>query len=212
MEDNYASEFSKIALALTSGQLAKSTFVEELGAGEDIAFNFIGWQGSQIAVITQLSKAYMKLEQTERLNKCISMCRILKKYWDIDAITMLAEGYCSRDPGQTKGLDLHKAFEDKLHGVTECLTVTHAQTEEYGVVSITLVAAPYSYNVEKEVEYEDVLVYPEGAVNVVRDKNYPAMMYKILIDEEEHEDFEEVEMFSAIEEMNELGFHSQVFI
>jgi hypothetical protein len=47
MDGFYPDEFSKIALALTSAQMAKKIFIEESGIGEDLAFNFIGWKESK---------------------------------------------------------------------------------------------------------------------------------------------------------------------
>ena len=58
MDGIYPDEFSKIALALTSAQLAKKMFVEELGEGEDLAFNFLGWKDGRLVTITQQSVGF----------------------------------------------------------------------------------------------------------------------------------------------------------
>ena len=67
MDDLYPDEFSKIALALTSAQLAKQGFVSELGVGEDLAFNFIGWKDGKVLAIVQLSKKHMQEKPIDRL-------------------------------------------------------------------------------------------------------------------------------------------------
>ena len=60
MDGNYPDEFSKIALALTSAQLAKQMFVEESGVGEDLAFNFLGWKDGGLVTIAQMGKKAMR--------------------------------------------------------------------------------------------------------------------------------------------------------
>jgi hypothetical protein len=207
VEDIYTDEFGKISLALTSAQIAKKDFVKEFGVGEDLAFNFIGWKDGRIAIILQLNKDFMKESPALRLGRCMDMCRIVKGFWDVDAISMVAEGYCSEDPGRTKGLDLQKAFIDPTHSVFECITVTHVEEDFDQELGVTLVSVPYSYNAGNIVEFDTVRVYPQGAVNVLRDKSYPAMLYKTIseaypidIDDEDE----------AIDKLVAMGFHVQV--
>lgn len=137
----------------------------------------------------------------------MDMCRIVKGFWDVDAISMVAEGYCSEDPGRTKGLDLQKAFIDPTHSVFECITVTHVEEDFDKELGVTLVSVPYSYSAGNIVEFDTVRVYPQGAVNILRDKSYPAMLYKTIseaypidIDEEDE----------AIDKLVAMGFHVQV--
>lgn len=208
MEDTYPDEFSKIALALTSAQLAKQGFVSESGVGEDLAFNFIGWKDGRILTIAQLGAAYMKEPPIERLQRCAGMLRLIKGFWEVDSISMVAEGYCSPDIEKTKGLDLQKAFLDDSTGVNECITVTHAEPDEMGDVELTLVSTAYQYLVNKKIHFKPLTVYPDGAVRTLRDKSYPALLYKTLT--EDYAVNEEDEDEAAIS-VNNLGFHLQVF-
>jgi hypothetical protein len=208
VEDTYPDEFSKIALALTSAQLAKQDFVGESGVGEDLAFNFVGWKDGKILTISQLGKAHMKEPPVERLQRCAGMLRMLKGFWNVDSISMVAEGYCSPDIEKTRGLDLQKAYLDDSTGVSECITVTHAEPDDLGDVEVTLVSVSYEYRSGNKIDFKPIIVYPNGAVNTLRDKSYPALLYKTVREDyvvnEESED-------EAAETVNNLGFHLQVF-
>lgn len=208
MEDTYPDEFSKIALALTSAQLAKQGFVSDSGVGEDLAFNFIGWKDGRILTIAQLGASYMKEPPIERLQRCAGMLRLIKGFWEVDSISMVAEGYCSPDIEKTKGLDLQKAFLDDSTGVNECITITHAEPDEMGDVEVTLVSTAYEYLVNKKVHFKPLTVYPNGAVKTLRDKSYPALLYKTLTEDYAVNENDEEEAAIAV---NNMGFHLQVF-
>lgn len=208
VDDVYPDEFAKIALALTSAQLAKQDFVSESGVGEDLAFNFIGWKDGKILTITQLGKNYMKEPPIDRLQRCAGMLRMLRGFWNIDSISMVAEGYCSPDIEKTRGLDLQKAYLDDSTGVSECITITHAEPDDLGDVEVTLVSASYEYRANNKMHFKPITVYPNGAVNTLRDKSYPALLYKTI-----REDYvvNETDEDEAAEAVNNLGFHLQVF-
>ena len=53
-----------------------------------------------------------------------------------------------------------------------------------------------------------VTVYPQHAVNVLRDKSYPALLYKAVSEDYVSDCSDEDE---AAETINNLGFHLQVF-
>ena len=208
VDDLYPDEFSKIALALTSAQLAKQGFVSELGVGEDLAFNFIGWKDGKVLTIVQLSKKHMQEKPIDRLQRCAAMLNILKGFWDIDSISMVAEGYCSPDVEKTRGLDLQKAFLDETTGVSECITVTHAESDEMGGAELTLVSIAYEYLAKNRMLFKPITVYPDGAVRTLRDKSYPALLYKTIMEQYIVNEKDEDE---AAEAINNLGFHLQVF-
>ena len=207
MEEIYQDEFAKVSLALTSAQIAKRGFVGDFGVGEDLSFNFIGWKNGKIRVITQLNKELMKESPPLRLGRCMDMCRILKAHWEIDSISMIAEGYCSTDPIKTKGLDLAKAFLEPDKDVNECITVTHVETVYDDDPMLTLVSINYKYASGNKVEFDDVRVYPQGAVNVLRDKSYPAMLYKSVRDSSY---IDETEEEVVVDKLVHMGFHVQV--
>lgn len=208
MDGNYPDEFSKIALALTSAQLAKQAFVDELGVGEDLAFNFIGWKNGNILAITQLSKKHMKEQPIDRLQRCAGMLRIMRGFWGVDSISMVAEGYCSPDIEKTRGLDLQKAFLDEKNGINECITVTHAEPDDMGGAELTLVSTSYEYRTKNRMFFKPITVYPDGAVRTLRDKSYPALLYKSVMEDYVVNEKDEDE---AAESINNLGFHLQVF-
>lgn len=208
VDDLYPDEFSKIALALTSAQLAKQGFVSEAGVGEDLAFNFIGWKEGKVLAIVQLSQKHMKEKPIDRLQRCAAMLGILKGFWDIDSISMVAEGYCSPDVEKTRGLDLQKAFLDETTGVSECITVTHAENDEMGGAELTLVSIAYEYLAKNRMIFKPITVYPDGAVRTLRDKSYPALLYKTVIEQYIVNEKDEDE---AAEAINNLGFHLQIF-
>lgn len=207
MEQKYSDEFGKLALALTSAQVAKTTFVKEFGVGEDLAFNFIGWKNSQIKVVCQLNKEFMKELPAQRLKRCSEMCIILKSFWDIDAISMIAEGYCSSDPEKTNGLDLAKVYTEKSDLVNECITVTHVESVLDDEPSVTLASINYKYMPKNSVQYERVRVYPGGVTKILRDKSYPAVLYKTIRDSYFDGYVDESEV---IKKLTDLGFYLQI--
>jgi hypothetical protein len=208
MDDTYPDEFSKIALALTSAQLAKQDFVGESGIGEDLAFNFIGWKSGKILTIAQLGKDHMKEPPIDRLQRCAGMLRVMKGFWEIDSISMVAEGYCSPDIEKTRGLDLQKAYLDDSTGVAECITITHAEPDDFGDVELTLVSTSYEYRANSKMHFKPITVYPNGAVKTLRDKSYPALLYKTVLEDYVVNEKDEDE---AAESINKMGFHLQVF-
>jgi len=172
-----------LALTLTSAQLAKRAFVTDMGLGEDVAFNFFGWNENRVAVIAQLNKQLMNRTPEQRFMICADLCKALRYFWGVDAISMVAEGWMSKDPDKTKGLDLQKSFAEKDSGVKECLTVTHAELDSTGETSVQLLSCPYEYEVGRRVHFGEVVYYKDGVVKVIRDKKYPAMLVKVLMDE-----------------------------
>lgn len=185
MEDAYDNDFSKIALAVTSAQLAKSASVKEFGVGEDLTINFFGWVWDDLAIVCQMTKEAMKIDPKERAEICAELCLVLRKYWGVSAISMVAEGYCSFDSAETKGIELSKAFLDAKKPVKECITVTHASignseekpTEE---PELAMVAIPYSYKLGREVIWDKMLIYPQGPKDNLRNNLYPKLLTKAL--------------------------------
>lgn len=181
MEDSYSDNFSKLALAATSAQLAKTVCVKEYGVGEDLTFNFMGWNGDELIIVCQMRKDMMLIAPDERLSRCSSMCNILRKYWGVTAITMVAEGYCSLDPSKTFNMELSKAFVDPDSGVQECITLNHAEIDyDSGEVSVNLIALPYTYQLGRDVVWLEMLIYPTRAQEVLRNSKYPEMLKKSL--------------------------------
>lgn len=212
MDGTYDNDYSKIALAVTSAQLAKSTTVKELGIGEDLAMNFFGWDNESLSIVCQMRQDIMKHSPEERLDRSYELCSALRKYWGITSITMVAEGYCSMDQVATSGVELSKAFLDPKKPVKECLTVTHVSTEETdGADPITtVVAIPYTYGIGREIAWHDMLVYLDGIEKNFRNSKFPEAMKKAL----KHRVAEDLpeEAFDELRSLiNANGFHIQEF-
>lgn len=210
MEDSYSDNFSKLALAATSAQLAKSISVKDFGVGEDLTFNFMGWNEDELAIVCQMKKELMQIEPENRLMKCFGLCSTLRKYWGITALTMVAEGYCSLNPEKTAGIELAKAFIEPDSTVQECITLTHAEINENKKIEVNLIALPYKYQVGREVEWLDMLFYPTKAQQVLRQSKYPVMMERSLqesiADDAQPEEYDEIRQAIYSE-----GFYIQEF-
>lgn len=208
--DAYIEDLEKLALALTSAQLAKSTFITDEGIGEDMAFNFFFWKEDRVALIMQLDKNLMKLDHKNRFVICADACIAIRQYWGIDAITMVAEGWCSTDPEKTKGLELDREFVKKDSSVMECITLTHAEYGASKEPSIQLMACPYKYDQGRMVEFKDPIYYSEGGGKVLRDRKYPAMLVKALLEtpligvNDETRD-------EILDNLHDMGIYSQDF-
>jgi len=171
MDGNYDNIFSKIALSVTSAQLAKALSVTEYGLGEDLNFNFFGW-----SIVAQLQREYMRMPPADRLAQCGSLCVALRKFWGATDITMVAEGFCSFDKEKTHELDLAKIFaDDSISGVHECVTISHASLID-GEPRVDVVAVPYVYGEGRKITWLDMLIHPGGGEKVMREYTYPKML------------------------------------
>lgn len=197
---------SKMALALTSAQLAKDEAIKEHGVGEELAVHFLAWGDDALIAICQMTADTSALSQMERFEKCAQICSILRRFYWATAITMVSEGYCSMDASSTKGMDLASAFVDSKYPVFECVTVNHTSIDEEGMVSpVSMVAAPFTLRINREVAWMDTLVYPDRADTYVKQSKYPAMLRKALMEMPMNE--VSVEMGDKVHEQIEaIGF------
>lgn len=182
MDGIYDNDYSKIALAVTAAQLAKITCVKEFGIGEDLSMNFFGWDSERLSIVCQMKQELMRDTPEERLERCTELCKVLRKYWGVDSISMVAEGYCSFNQAETAGSELSQAFLDPKKPVKECITVTHvgpAGDEEDAHIT-TIVAIPYVYELGRDISWFDMIVYPEGNKNNFRNARYPKAIDKAL--------------------------------
>lgn len=182
MDENYDTSFSKMALVMTAAQLAKTTAVQENGVGEDLTMNFFGWIDGRMAIVCQMKKELMSLSPDKRLHVAAELCSVLRRYWGVDSISMVAEGYCSPDQNKTKDIELSTAFLNSKSKVKECITISHAETESDGRAPshIVMVAIPYTYGLGRVVDWADTLVYPEGPNTQLRNGLYPRMLQSVL--------------------------------
>lgn len=211
MEDSYSDNFSKLALAATSAQLAKTVCVKEYGVGEDLTFNFMGWNGDELIIVCQIRKDMMMIPPEDRLSKCSTLCGVLRKYWGITALTMIAEGYCSLDLSKTFDTELSKAYIDPDSGVQECITLTHAEIDmETGDIAVNLIALPYTYQLGRDVAWLEMLIYPTRAQDVLKNSKYPEMLRKSLT-KKLSDDIDPEEYDGLRESIVRSGFYIQEF-
>lgn len=179
--DTYVNDLSKMALALTSAQMAKDNAVKEYGVGEEVALHFLGWTPERLSVVCQMQAHVTRLQPNEKFERCSTMSSMIRRFWGATSITMVSEGYCSKDTSKTKNMDLAAAFADKNLPVFECISVSHVSVGENGGIGpVSMVAAPFTVNLGKTVEWHDVLVYPDKAEEHISQRKYPAMLRKSL--------------------------------
>lgn len=178
----YVNDFSKMALALTSAQMAKDEAVKEFGIGEELALHFLAWIDGALVSICQMGSETQKLSPDDRFWRCKAVCEILRMRIWATSITMVSEGYCSLDAKKTNQMELSDAYSDPKMPVYECLTVSHASVDENTrhVSPVSMVAAPYRAGVGRTVQWGDILVYPEKATEHTKQTKYPLMLKKTL--------------------------------
>ena len=202
-----------MALIMTAAQLAKLNTVKDAGVGEDLSMNFFGWVDNHLVVVCQMKRHLMTLSVDRRLHLAAELCSILRRYWKVDSIAMVAEGYCSLDQNKTKGVELSTAFLDPKINVKECITVSHAEVESDGRAPayVSMVAIPYSYGLNKTIDWSEILIYPKGPDAQLRNGLYPRMLQSVLaesvVDDLPMESYDELRMLIgkngfSIEEFN----------
>lgn len=145
----------KITLACESAKVAKSFTTHEEGIGEDLSYNIIGWHGTLVTAIAQLR--YDLIASEDRLVRVMEAIKAFRLGYCIDAVTFVAEGYCTKDPSLVNmSIPLRYQFVSNHH-VRECLTVSHVEQQ-----SVKVLAIPYTYEVGRTVRFDDPILYPEG--------------------------------------------------
>ena len=87
---------------------------------------------------------------------------------------MVAEGYCSTNPDETRGKDMAQLFASPLTDfIKECLSFTHVQDD-----GILFVVVPYRYVPPRNVEYYKPMTH--NGVGVVREARYPMSLHRAL--------------------------------
>lgn len=210
MEDEYMSDFKRMALALTSAQMAKDTSVKQFGIGEDLPTHFLGWSPINLVLVCQMTESLQKMSHEERLSRSERLCSLLRRYWWLTSLTMVAEGYCSLNSHKTQGMELSKAYLDPSLPIYECLTVSHVNGDDQKA-SVSMVAAPYRVELGKVVKWNEMLVYPENPDKHISPSRYALMLKKAMLGNME-ENLNQSKMDEARKEVLELGFNIQEFI
>jgi len=198
----YETILDKMALAVESTKVAKESAMAEEGISEDININIFCWRGSSLVSILQLKHTHL-LERDERLERITQAACLMRNGWEIDEYTMIAEGYCSLKPAETKEHDLASLFAEMDSQVKECISFTHISLDE-----ILFVSLPYSVGVKKEITFDKPLWYP--GIDVLRDLAYPAILrasLKLDPPEIDREEMDRPAYFEVLARgLNEFGF------
>lgn len=209
--EEYPDDMSKIALTITSAQVAKDLMVEEYGLGEDLAFNFFGWRENRLSMVAQLRNEYMQVPVLERIPRCQAMCNTIRVAWAVDAISLVAEGFETFDKTRLNGKDLRQAFADGKNIVKECITVTHCEINEVtGEAETTIASVPYSYQVGRSIEWGETTGYTRNLDEIMRTAPVPKMLRDAMSLAPMNE-YSDEEMDAMIHAMHLDGFNVEEF-
>lgn len=172
--DLYEGVYSKLALALTSSQVAKQQVVAEFGVGEDLPFLFLGWCGDELGVMGGLGSEHMSLSVLERLPFVGSLVGLMRSGFLCDSFCFVAEGFLSRDVGLSSGRDLGVVFGGGFEGVVECLSVVHVELVG-GEPRAVLMSVPYVYE-GRDVVWGEGSFFERGVGRVLRDSPVLAVL------------------------------------
>ena len=161
---------SKMALGLTSAQVAKNYIVEDFGIGEDLPFTFFFWQGGDLLFAAQMKREFMLLAVEDRLSHCGQMAALIaSSFMNVSAITFVAEAFETLDKTRLDGRDLRTAFVEEKDLVRECLTITHCERNAVnGELELTLASLPYEYNLGRSIEWGAPLGFVGGIDKVLK--------------------------------------------
>jgi galactitol-specific phosphotransferase system IIB component len=209
--DEYPDDMSKIALTITSAQLAKDLMVDEYGIGEDLAFTFFGWRENRLSMVVQLRNDFMRVPVIERIPRCQVMCNLMRTAWAIDAITLVAEGFETLDKRKLEGKDLRQAFVEGKGLVRECVTVTHCEINEVnGNTDTTVATVPYSYEIGRSIEWGETTGYTRNLDTLMKTAPVPQMLREAL-SLSPVEEYSDEELDAFIRAMHVDGFNIEEF-
>lgn len=153
--------------------LAKENLVEDEGIGEDVPFTLFGWQDSRLIVVAQLHHSLMKEDHTQRLARVYFCASMFRMGWAVNALTFMAEAYCSDNPEETAGYPLDNLFASGNKSVSECITLTHAEGRD-----VSLVLVPYKIGLGRKVDWS--LPVHQKEAKGLRDSVYPQLLLECL--------------------------------
>lgn len=173
---------SKMALSLTSSQVAKNYMVEDFGIGEDLPFTFFMWSGGDLMLAIQLRRELMQEAVEKRLSQCHVMCAsICSAIPSISAISFIAEGFETLEKNRLNGRDLRTAFIEEGDMVKECITVTHCEKlPKTGNLELTLLSLPYEYKLGRVINWGNPLGFVSGMDTVLKTSSISKMLQNAL--------------------------------
>lgn len=168
MEGSYPDSAAKVGLVYAVGRHAKKTLISEWGVGEELAMNIMGWAGDSLACVAQMDISWGAMTDDEqKLERVAETAVVMRRGWKVDAFTLLAEGYVSRDPDYSRGKELVNAYlEDPAGRVTECLSICHVEGED----EVDVCAIPFWVKGRNKVEFGTLL--RSGSTDTLRNSGY----------------------------------------
>ena len=175
LDTEFPHRLDKVAMAMLSGMAVKEQIVKEFGIGEDANMCIYCWKDNKVMLLLNMMSSTQKLEPMTRFERVNNALCIARAGWGVDAVTMVAEGWCSTNPEYTKDRELQVAFLDKDSPVRECLTITHLEDG-----SLTFLAKPYKLGVPRAVLWEEELYFPNRTMVRGQEGFYPRLFEKVL--------------------------------
>ncbi len=207
--DSYPDVYAKLALAITSTQLAKQNAVQEFGIGEDLPFMFMGWRGDRLSVMMVFCRADMKMPVAQRVPKVAMVSEVLRGVYWVDSITFIAEGYMSKAPWELKGKELTEAFVAQDAKVAECITSSHISMNRHGNPEVMLMSTPYNTMLGKHVLWGDQSAFSQGFGKVFQDA--PVLNVVMLGLQEDRERMDQDEQEQVVGHLFSNGISVQEF-
>lgn len=209
--ESYNDSMGKMALALTSSQVAKNFIVEDYGIGEDLPFTFFFWGGGALYMAVQLQKEKMILPVEDRIARCGDMCAAICSFWQTSAISFIAEGFETLDKSKLKGRELRQAFIEEDNLVSECLTVTHCERNSINnKYELTLLSLPYEYELGRKVDWGRPIGFTNGMDKILKTSAISRMLINAL---ETHamSEVEDSDFNMLLRSLGEEGFNVELF-
>ena len=141
-EARYPHRLDKLAISMMSAMNAKEHAVKEYGIGEEIPLSVMCWTDHRLSLVLSASWEVQKSAPSDRFGKVNDALCIARRGWNIDAFTLIAEGFCSTDPSATNGMDLREAFIKPGMPVSECIAITHTEPNEVTFIACLLYTSP----------------------------------------------------------------------
>lgn len=177
MDSYFPDSVSKLSLTVSVGQAAKTSIVAEHGIGEELSMNVMGWRDGKLVCVAQMDSSWGSNDEDERIDRTATAYMVLRRGWGCDSFTVIAEGFVSRNPEQTKDMSLIEAYLDPTKNVMECLTVNYVDAD-----TVDICAVPFRIDVGKKVKWGPVMHSED--TSVLRNNGFIMAAQDVLSQEE----------------------------
>jgi len=193
-----------MAFVVDSVSLAKQMVVTEGGIGEDIPITIYGWKNNELIIVSQLANDIMYGDKGKRFHHLCNGAAIIRKGWGVEEFTLVAEGYCSTSPEDTRDVSLEMAYPTN-DSINECITFSHVNGG-----GVTIITRPYKLMWPKRVEYLETMYYPGQSIIRKKDSMILSMLSTV-IDLESPEPPEDTKTYydELVDGLLEQGFLTQ---